>query len=160
MNTFDSTTLMLLLLAFIALVVLIFIFKKVVIFLLSLVVLAGLLYYVFVVSNLVRQPQKHAKYSIENIKKQNCENMLNHKDSVKCFSIITPIYNDIHKRYTEQELLKYEKNPLEYYKLVNDSMKRNKKKIIKNLAKAKEQKMWNNFVKEVKNSYNSKELTH
>jgi len=79
--------------------------------------------------------------------------MQTHEDSVKCLYVITPIYNDIKGRYTEEQLLNYEKKPLEYYQILNTSMKRNKKQIIKDLTRQKEKQLWSSFVRELKNNF-------
>ncbi|MEA3452240.1 MAG: hypothetical protein U9Q83_10115, partial [Bacteroidota bacterium] len=67
--------------------------------------------------------------------------------------LITPIYNDITGRYTDEQLLEYEKKPLEYYQIVNTSVKRNKKQIIKDLTREKEEQLWSSFVREFKNNF-------
>lgn len=155
----NTQDLLLILLAFIALVFILFIFKKIIIIFFTLIVLAGLLYYVFVLSNMIRPPQKHAKYSIEVIKQKYCDNMQTRKDSIKCFYIITPICNDMEKTFSEQELLNLEKNPIEYYKIVKASMQKNKKQIIRNLTKAKEKQLWNSFVKDISKTYETNDLS-
>lgn len=149
----STTNLAIIFFVFFALVAIIFIFRKVIRVIFGLVLLAGLLYYVFIFSNIFRSPQEHAKYSIEVIKQKYCEQMQTHEDSVKCLYVITPIYNDIKGRYTEEQLLNYEKKPLEYYQILNTSMKRNKKQIIKDLTRQKEKQLWSSFVRELKNNF-------
>jgi len=156
---FNTPDLMLILLAFIAIVFIFFIFKKIFIIIFTLIILAGLLYYVFVLSNMVRPPQKHARYSIEVIKQDCFNNMRTHKDSIKCYYILTPICNDLENKYSEQELLNYEKNPIEYYKIVRASMQHTKKGIIRNLTKAREKQLWNNFVKDISKKYETNNLS-
>lgn len=154
-----TTNLLIIFFVFFALVAIVFIFRKVIRVIFGLVLLAGLLYYVFIFSNIFTPPQKHAKFSIENIKQKYCENMLTHQDSIKCEYIISPIFNDITGRYTDEQLLNYEKKPLEYYKIVNTSVKRNKNQIIKNLTKQKEKQLWSSFIRELKNNFRNIEQT-
>jgi len=133
------------LLAIVAFILVFIIFKKIVKFILILVLLAGLAYYVFGFSNMIRPKQKHARYSINYVKEHAYQNMKTHKDSVKYFYIIEPIYKDMTTKYTEEQLLSYERHPKEYYKIVKESINRNKKDILRNLAKQKEEKIFNQF---------------
>lgn len=132
--------------------------KKIIRAILIIITVLGLAYYVFIFSNMFKAPGEHSKYSIENIKDKYCTNMANHADSVKCFMIITPIYDDIKSQYTEEELLELERNPIEYFKMLNAAIKRNKGDIIKNLAKNKEEQIWDNFVNDLKKNYPNQQI--
>jgi hypothetical protein len=144
---------MIFILAILTIIFLFIFLEKIVRTILILIVLAGLLYYVFALSNMIRPYNKHTKYSIDYIRQQAYSNMHTHKDSVRYYLIIKPIYNDLHKHYTEAELIKQEKDPIKYYKILAQSIRRNKKLIIKNLAKSKEKQMWRDFLNELRRNY-------
>ncbi len=139
-----------------AIILLIFIFsifKKLIRTIFILIIVASLAFYVFVYSDMLRNPDKHAKYSIEYLKDKYCENLTTHKDSVRCEYIITPIYNDIKARYSDQELKNFERDPVKYFKILKESIKRNKNDIVKNLTKDKEQQMWDDFVQDLRKDF-------
>lgn len=144
--------------ALISLILVIIIFKKIVKFVLILILLAALIYYVFGYSNMIRPKSKHAKYSINYVKEKSYENMETHRDSVKYFYIIEPIYNDLTSRYTDEQLLEYERHPKQYYQIVSESVKRNKKQILNNLVKQKEKRLfyefWNTWHLQLKKTSN------
>ncbi len=149
-----STTNILIILAAVGIIIfLVSVFKKVIRIVLILLVIIGLAYYLFVFSNIFKGPGEHTKYSIDNLKQKYCSQINTHSDSLKCFIVVTPIYNDIKSRYTNEELLELEKNPVEYFKILNKAIKRNKKDILKNLAKNKEQEIWDNFINDLKHKY-------
>ncbi len=133
-------------------------FKKIVRVILILIVLAALAFYILIYSNIFTGPDNHKKYSIEYLKDKFCTEMPTQKDSVKCLLIVTPIYEDLKKTYTEEELLKLEKNPIEYFKALNQSIKKNKKDIMKNLAKNKQEQLWENFIQDLSKNYPEQEL--
>ncbi len=144
-----------------AILLIIFLFsvlKKIIRTVLVIIAVLGLVYYIFLFSNIMRPAGEHSKFSIDNIKEKYCSNMVTHKDSVKCEFIITPIYDDIKSRYTNDELLELERNPVEYFKIINQSIKRNKADIMKNLAKNKEQQIWDNFINDLKHNYPNQQI--
>ncbi len=155
-NTANFT---IIILAFFSLIIILIIFKKIVRIIFLFLVLGGFLYYVIVFSNMLRPQQEHAKYSINYIRQEFGKNLRTHRDSVEYFYIINPIYNDLITKYTNEQLLQYEKKPIEYYKIVNATIKQNKKEIIRNLAQAKEKQLWNNFLRDMKKNYNLNELS-
>lgn len=156
MDLYISTqTIIIAIVAVIAIVLLIKLFKKILRTVLILLVVAGLAFYIFAYSNIFSGPGSHKKYSVEYLKDKFCTDMQTQKDSVKCEMIITPIYNDMKSAYTDEELLALEKNPIDYFKALNQAIKRNKKDIMKNLAKNKQEDLWDNFIKDI----NKQELT-
>lgn len=154
-----SPTNIIVIIAAIALIILLIsVLKKIIRTVLVIIAILGLAYYVFLFSNMFKAPGEHANFSIDNIKQKYCSNMITHSDSVKCFMIIEPIYNDIKSKYTEEELLDLERNPIEYFKVLNQAIKRNKGDIIKNLSKNKEQQIWENFINDLKNNYPNQQI--
>jgi len=151
---FDTHHLIIVFGAIVLLVALFFLLKKIIRILLISIVIFGLLYYVFIFSNILK-PNSHKKYSIESIKEKFCTDMQTFNDSVRCELIIDPIYNDIKSKFTEEQLLDLEKNPVEYFNVLNDAIKRNKKDILKNLAKNKQEQLWNKFISDLKNNYSN-----
>jgi len=154
-----TTANIIIILGAIALIVLfVAILKKIIKTVLIIVTILGLLYYVFIFSNMFKAPDEHANFSIDKIKEKYCTELLTHSDSVKCFMIINPIYNDLKSKYTEDELLALERNPIEYFKILNKSIKDNKSDILKDLAKNKEEQIWDNFIGDLKNRYPGQQI--
>ncbi len=150
------------LLVFIAAIVLLFLlmslFKKIIRTALILILAASLAFYVFVYSDILRNPNKHPKYSIEYLKDKYCSQMTTHKDSVCCQDIIMPIYYDLKQNYSDEELKKLEKDPVKYLKILNQSLKNNKKQIIQKLARDKEQQIWTEFINDLKKNVSNREI--
>ncbi len=113
---------------------------------LIIIVAIALILYVVGLSNMIRPLDEHTKYSINYIAQQAKLNMKTHKDSVRYYDIILPIYEDITSRYSNEELLKLERQPGQYVQVVKESIKRNKNQIFQKLAKDKEQQLFKNFV--------------
>ena len=155
---FNTQTIIIIIVAIVAIFILFKIFKKVVRTVLILIIILGLGYYVLVFSNIFKDPNTHSKYSIDYIKEKFCTDMVDHSDSVKCYMIITPIYDDMKASYTEEELLELEKNPAQYFKALNIVVKRNKKDILKNLAKNKQEDIWNSFIDDLKHKYPQQQI--
>ncbi|MBN2664338.1 MAG: hypothetical protein JXR68_11865 [Bacteroidales bacterium] len=154
-----SATNILVILGAIALIILLVsVLKKVIRTVLVIIAILGLAYYVFLFSNMFKDPNQHANFSIDNIKQKYCSNIVTHSDSVKCYMIVDPIYNDIKSKYTEEELLDLERNPIEYLKVLNQAINRNKSDILKNLSKNKEQQIWDNFINDLKNRYPNQQI--
>ncbi|MBN2890689.1 MAG: hypothetical protein JXL97_02370 [Bacteroidales bacterium] len=147
----NTQTIIIAVVALIAIILLVKLFKKILRTILILLVVAGLAFYIFAYSNIFSGPGSHKKYSIENLKEKFCSDMQTQKDSVKCELIITPIYNDMKSTYTDEELLALEENPIGYFKALNQAIKRNKKDILQNLAKNKQEDLWQNFIQDINN---------
>lgn len=154
----NNQTLIIIVLAIVLMVILFFIFKKIIRKILILLVLVGLGYYILVFSNIFKNPNEHSKYSIDYLKDKYSTEMIDHSDSVKYFMVVLPIYDDMKSTYTNQELLDLEKNPVKYFQALNQSIKRNKSEILKNLAKNKQEEIWDNFINDLKHKYPQQEI--
>ena len=160
MDLYISTqTIIIAIIALGLLILMIKFFKKIIRTILVLLVIAGFAFYIYAYSNILRGPDKHAKYSVDFLKEKFCSNMQNSKDSVKCYLIVMPIYNDINSKYTKEELNKIERNPVEYLRILNHSIKENKKEIMQNLAKNKQEQMWDSFISDLKNNYKNENIS-
>ncbi len=134
------------------------IFGKIVKKILVLAVVLGLGFYLFFYSNSSSQSGEHKKYSIDYLKEKMCSEMITAKDTVYCSKILTPIYDDIKSKYSNKELLELEKNPVKYFKILNEAIKNNKEKILRNLAKDNQQDLWNNFINDVDLKYPNQKI--
>ena len=53
---------------------------------------------------------------------------------------------------------KLEKDPVKYLKILNQSLKNNKKQIIQKLARDKEQQIWTEFINDLKKNVSNREI--
>ncbi len=113
-----------------------------------LIIIVGiaLIMYVVGLSNMIKPLDEHTRYSINYIAEQAKLNMKTHRDSVRYYDIILPIYDDITSRYSNVDLLKLERQPAKYIQIINESIERNKQKILTNLAKENEKQLFDNFI--------------
>lgn len=131
------------------------ILKRLLVAFILLIVLAAFLYFVFVYSGIGKQKNQQSRYNIEYLRNYFCQNIHNPNDSVICKDIVTPIYYDVKSKYTNDQLNKIQQNPVEFFKVLNNSIKEKKPIIVNNLNRTKRQQLWQLFILRLKNTYQS-----
>ena len=111
------------------------------------IVIAILLIYTSGVLNLDSVNINNVKYnfSVHDLKDKYCFEDMNFRDSIKCVVIITPIYDDILKNYSKNELDEMQWNKFKMSVAIKKAIKNKKSGIHEELKKINALYLWNDF---------------
>ena len=142
-----------LLLTVIAIFVAVFIFRRILVWVALIIILAVIGY--FLLQNRQgdftpnRGPAHRTVSYLEQFKDNYCGLLYDRDDSLMCYVIITPIYNDIVSNYPAQQLSHMNKSELT--KIIIQTAYKHKKQIINQLKKNKALYLWQDFTFDIKN---------
>ncbi len=152
----ENIDLIALLLTIIAMFVAIFIFRRILVIVAVIIILGVIGYFILQnnqgtgQSNNVFNNTKTGKISyLEKFKDHYCSLLYDKDDSLMCYVIAQPIYNDIVKNYDPNELNSMNKK--EFAKILIQAAYRHKNEILKKLKKNKAY-LWEDFVLDLKNA--------
>ena len=116
------------------------------------IVIIGLGAYLYFGTNLFTEKRQELaqKFTIENVKEQYCSGNISQNDKIKCECILVPLFDDLNKRFSREELAELEKNKT---KLITEIFKsfHFKKNEINNLLEEKNSvAVLEEFKKEIK----------